>query len=208
MLCHARAMRSLEAASSDEVNESANGWVTGSQPGPVPGSSHLGSAPGRGVVVLARRRFTLVSCFPPHVFPLEKLSVPPCADDRMRGVRAKIADVLCLSQSERVTPREQSATLIASALAIASTDSMKLKVLLFAAAKDAAGTPELELELADADSTGISVVVSALQKQYPQLERILPRCALAINGEYVTEDAAPALKAGDEVAVLPPMSGG
>ena len=111
-------------------------------------------------------------------------------------------------RGERVTPREQSATLIASALAIASTDSMKLKVLLFAAAKDAAGTPELELELADADSTGISVVVSALQKQYPQLERILPRCALAINGEYVTEDAAPALKAGDEVAVLPPMSGG
>ena len=143
----------------------------------------------------------------PRVSP-RKVVGAPCADDRMRGVRAKIADVLCLSQSERVTPREQSATLIASALAIASTDSMKLKVLLFAAAKDAAGTPELELELADADSTGISVVVSALQKQYPQLERILPRCALAINGEYVTEDAAPALKAGDEVAVLPPMSGG
>ena len=85
---------------------------------------------------------------------------------------------------------------------------MKVKVLLFAAARAAAGTPELELELADADSTGTSAVVSALQKQYPQLERILPRCALAINGEYVTEDAAPSLKAGDEVAVLPPMSGG
>ena len=51
-------------------------------------------------------------------------------------------------------------------------------------------------------------MVSALQKQYPQLERILLRCALAINGEYVTEDAATSLKAGDEVAVLPPMSGG
>lgn len=90
----------------------------------------------------------------------------------------------------------------------ASKDDMKVKVLLFAAARDAAGTPELELELADADSTGTSAVVSALQKQYPQLERILPRCALAINGEYVTEDAATSLKAGDEVAVLPPMSGG
>jgi molybdopterin converting factor small subunit len=75
-------------------------------------------------------------------------------------------------------------------------------------AHDDAPLAELELELADADSTGTSAVVSALQKQYPQLERILPRCALAINGEYVTEDAAPSLKAGDEVAVLPPMSGG
>ena len=85
---------------------------------------------------------------------------------------------------------------------------MRVKVVLFAAAKDAAGTPELELELSDDDGTGTTAVVDALQKQHPQLERILPRCALAVNGEYVTEDATPALKPGDEVAVLPPMSGG
>jgi molybdopterin converting factor small subunit len=37
---------------------------------------------------------------------------------------------------------------------------MKVKVLLFAAARDAAGTPELELELADADSTGTSAIAN------------------------------------------------
>ena len=40
-----------------------------------------------------------------------------------------------------------------------------------------------------------------------RLERILPRCALAVNGEYV-ETAEQALEDGDEVALLPPMSGG
>ena len=48
--------------------------------------------------------------------------------------------------------------------------------------------------------------VDALQSAFPQLERLLPRCALAVNGQYV--DGAAALADGDEVAVLPPMSGG
>jgi len=80
-----------------------------------------------------------------------------------------------------------------------------VQVVLFAAAKDAAGTPELQLDLKDGASTGD--VVEALTKQFPQLERILPRCALAVNGEYV-QDAEPGLSPGDEIALLPPMSGG
>lgn len=68
----------------------------------------------------------------------------------------------------------------------------------------AVGEPEIQLEV-DGGATTADVVL-ALQTQYPQLERLLPRCALAVNGDYVQGDTP--LSEGDEVAVLPPMSGG
>ena len=69
----------------------------------------------------------------------------------------------------------------------------------------AAGTSELQLEVATGSSA--IAVVDTLQKSYPQLEKILPRCAVAVNGEYV-QSADASLAEGDEVALLPPMSGG
>ena len=68
-----------------------------------------------------------------------------------------------------------------------------------------AGTAQVELEVAPGSST--LAVVDALQVQLPQLEQLLPRCALAVNGDYV-ECTQAALSEGDEVALLPPMSGG
>jgi molybdopterin converting factor small subunit len=61
---------------------------------------------------------------------------------------------------------------------------------------------KLELD----EGSGTPAIVKALQTHYPQLERLLPRCALAVNGDYVRGEAK--LSDGDEVAVLPPMSGG
>ena len=69
----------------------------------------------------------------------------------------------------------------------------------------AAGAPELRIELEQA--SGTAALIDALQAQYPQLETILPRCALAVNGEY-TQTTETILSEGDEVALLPPMSGG
>ena len=57
-----------------------------------------------------------------------------------------------------------------------------------------------------AGSCTTSGVVAALRTQYPDLEALLPRCALSVNGEFADGEAP--LKANDEVAVLPPMSGG
>ena len=68
----------------------------------------------------------------------------------------------------------------------------------------AVGVAEQSLELADGASS--IACVEALSAQHPQLVRLLPRCALAINGNYVQESVQ--LADGDEVAVLPPMSGG
>ena len=68
----------------------------------------------------------------------------------------------------------------------------------------AVGEPEVSLEL----DTGASIpaAIDALTAAYPQLAKMLPRCALALNGEYVQDTVV--LAEGNELAVLPPMSGG
>ena len=71
--------------------------------------------------------------------------------------------------------------------------------------REAVGEAEIDLDVA-ADARTSPEFVNALLAAYPQIDKLLPRCALAVNGEYVEE--AIVLKEGDEVAVLPPMSGG
>lgn len=80
----------------------------------------------------------------------------------------------------------------------------RVKVLFFAALREEAGASEASLELPDGSTT--ADIVAATQAQYPQLERLLPRCALAQNGNYVVEPSP--LKDGDDVALIPPLSGG
>jgi len=81
---------------------------------------------------------------------------------------------------------------------------MKVKVLFFANARDLAGTGEVEMELAEgADTQGLR---SALVEQFEDLQDIAESITLAVNQEY-TYDTVP-LKDGDEVALIPPISGG
>ena len=68
----------------------------------------------------------------------------------------------------------------------------------------AAGVPEASVELADGANT--NAFLEQLNTDFPQLMRLLPRCAMAINGNYVQNVVS--LTNGDEVAILPPMSGG
>jgi len=80
---------------------------------------------------------------------------------------------------------------------------MNLKVLLFGIAKDIAGQEEIEFEL----TTPLTVdqFKQALQKQYPDLES-LAHFAVAVNQEFASENHM--IKENDEVALLPPVSGG
>mmetsp|Transcript_25076 Transcript_25076/g.63035 ORF Transcript_25076/g.63035 Transcript_25076/m.63035 type:complete len:82 (-) Transcript_25076:579-824(-) len=81
---------------------------------------------------------------------------------------------------------------------------MRVRCLLFAAAREATGTSCVHLDLpAGADT---HTLTSELCQRCPQLAAILPHALLAVNREYVTE--AVALKDGDEAAVIPPISGG
>ena len=81
---------------------------------------------------------------------------------------------------------------------------MRVRVRLFAILRDAAGAAEVELEMR-AGATAADVAQS-LGKIHPALARHLPRVAYAVNRNYV--QANEPLSEGDEVALIPPVSGG
>jgi molybdopterin converting factor small subunit len=79
---------------------------------------------------------------------------------------------------------------------------MKVKVLLFAGAREALGRAEFELEV----SEGAAIRDLAALPEFGALKPILPSSRFALNEEFSSEDAA--LSDGDVVAVIPPVSGG
>lgn len=86
---------------------------------------------------------------------------------------------------------------------------ISIQLLLFAAAREAAGgARRVALPLPPGTPPG-EAVRAAIVAALPGLADLLPSCALAVNAEYVDEGgAAAALVAGDELAVIPPISGG
>jgi molybdopterin converting factor subunit 1 len=76
--------------------------------------------------------------------------------------------------------------------------------MLFAILRDAAGTGEVTLEIPA--GSRVSSVKEILAQKYPMLAKYLPRIAFAVNRSYVAADTE--LQAGDEVALIPPVSGG
>jgi molybdopterin converting factor subunit 1 len=79
-----------------------------------------------------------------------------------------------------------------------------MKVLLFALARDVAGSGELEIDLA-ADAT-VADLRRVLGDRYPRLAPLLQRCAVAIDQEFAAEEAQ--VPPAAVVALLPPVSGG
>ncbi|HAP77394.1 MAG TPA: molybdopterin synthase sulfur carrier subunit [Acidimicrobiaceae bacterium] len=73
---------------------------------------------------------------------------------------------------------------------------------LFAAARDAAGTGSATI---DAGTVG-DVLAEATARFGPQFQAVLATCKVWVNGDEAGPDMA--VGAGDEVAVLPPVSGG
>jgi molybdopterin converting factor small subunit len=80
---------------------------------------------------------------------------------------------------------------------------MTLRVLLFASYADALGRDALDLVLPEGASVGD--VVSRLAG-LPGGHRLPPRPLVAVNRVYA--EYGHALRAGDEVAVIPPVAGG
>ncbi|HYF77566.1 MAG TPA: MoaD family protein, partial [Symbiobacteriaceae bacterium] len=76
-------------------------------------------------------------------------------------------------------------------------------VKLFAATADAVGRRQLE-----GDFAGITIaqMLARLQEEYPRLAKIAGSLAVAVNREYAQQDRV--LQEGDEVALIPPVSGG
>jgi len=77
-------------------------------------------------------------------------------------------------------------------------------VLLFGAAADRAGTRRVELSLEGGATLG--ELWPLLAQRHPELVPMRDTLAFAVNGEYARMDEG--VSPGDEVAVLPPVSGG
>ena len=81
---------------------------------------------------------------------------------------------------------------------------MKIRIKLFAILRDAAGTGDVELDVPPGTSAG--AIRQMLSAAHPAIERYLPRVAIAVNQSYATPETE--LRDGDEVALIPPVSGG
>jgi molybdopterin synthase catalytic subunit len=81
---------------------------------------------------------------------------------------------------------------------------MQIRVLFFGVLKDLVGRSSETLELPE--GARLQTVLSHYARQAPRFEAILPSLALSVNQEYSSPDQA--LRGGDEVGLLPPVSGG
>ena len=79
---------------------------------------------------------------------------------------------------------------------------MKIKVLFFASFREMVGSSSVEVEVAEDATT--TTVFAGLCEQYPQFR--LGSMTMAVNKLYITDEVR--LKEGDELALLPPISGG
>lgn len=80
---------------------------------------------------------------------------------------------------------------------------MVIKILVFGAAREKVGYGLLEVVLPD----GISVagLVAEVKKVYPVMNE-LASFSIAVNGDYASKELV--LDETDEVAIIPPVSGG
>jgi len=79
-----------------------------------------------------------------------------------------------------------------------------ISVRAFAGYREAIGMRALRLDVAP-DST-VAQAWEALRSSYPRLDRLPPPAAFAVNDEYVRPDTP--LRDGDELILVPPVSGG
>ena len=81
---------------------------------------------------------------------------------------------------------------------------MNVNVRLFAGLHDLLGQREIRIELAD--NATVAELRRELARRYPVVTPYLPTLICAVDEEYVDTDHP--LKDGDEVAIIPPVSGG
>ena len=87
-----------------------------------------------------------------------------------------------------------------------------MKVLYFAAAREAVGVTEEDIGMNEVGEAANSVgkFREMLIKRHPELESVMKSCVFALNQEYILRDNedTKSIKDGDVVAVIPPISGG
>ncbi len=81
---------------------------------------------------------------------------------------------------------------------------MQIRVLFFGVLKDLVGCSTESVELPE--GARLTELLAHYSGKYPRVREMLPSVALSVNQEYSAGERA--LESGDEVALLPPVSGG
>jgi MoaE-MoaD fusion protein len=81
---------------------------------------------------------------------------------------------------------------------------MRVKLKLFALLRDRAGAADVDLEL-PANATAADAL-SHVAKRFPAIANLIPQAAIAVNLDYARPTHP--LREGDELALIPPVSGG
>ena len=81
---------------------------------------------------------------------------------------------------------------------------MTIRLLLFAVLRDIVGADQKTVELPE--GTTAANLWERLRSEHPKLAAYVAPPLVAVNQEYA--DPATPLRAGDEVAFIPPVSGG
>ena len=80
---------------------------------------------------------------------------------------------------------------------------MNLKILAFGITKDIVGGSQIEVEIPE--GSNLNSLKEQLLKTYPAMEE-LASILIAVNNEYGEEEQI--LRGNDEIALIPPVSGG
>jgi sulfur-carrier protein len=85
-----------------------------------------------------------------------------------------------------------------------SQSAITITVKLFAAYQEAYGVPELLLEFSP--DTSVAAVRDRLLAEHPELSQLRDVTRFGVNLQFVEPDTI--LQDGDEVVLIPPVSGG
>ena len=86
------------------------------------------------------------------------------------------------------------------------SQTVRVKVLFFGRLKDVVGQSEESLDLNDNDASTIEQLFALYSERIPELAKYRSSVVASRNQEFVAWDTQ--LHSGDEVAFLPPVSGG
>ncbi len=86
---------------------------------------------------------------------------------------------------------------------VTELSDMEVNVLLFGIAKDLVGKQKLNMQIPA--STTVSDFKQIMHEQYPELIE-LDSIAIAVNSEYASDQIV--IRDHDEIALIPPVSGG
>lgn len=81
---------------------------------------------------------------------------------------------------------------------------MRVEITLFAAARELAGAETVTIDV-PLDAIA-ATVLQTLANQHPRLRELLPACRLAVDLRFVPPDEP--IAGGQQVALIPPVSGG